>query len=325
MLTWALLAGGAWLAERLPGRPLYAAGRMVALLLAALPSAPRARLRRNLARATQLPLESPRLNTLVLRVYRTQVQNYLDLLRTRRASPAVAAARVRQTGPGWQSFLEAARSGRGCVLVSAHFGRIELLNQFLAQFGLPMTLPVERITPPRLFELVCALRSHFGVKIVPRDTGVRPLLRALTRGDVVILFADWDLTGQGIAVPLFGQPARLPPGPAFLALRGKAPLFVGVHLLEGVHGDAQGGARAARPVTDLAYMSAPLELERTGDIDADVRRGTERIAVELERLIARHPEQWVMFHDVWAGNGSGVRESAPGPVTGPGADTAAHL
>ncbi|HEU5316205.1 MAG TPA: lysophospholipid acyltransferase family protein [Chloroflexota bacterium] len=291
-----LLRAGVAVAERAPGAPLYALGRAIAPLLAATPSGARNRLRRNLARASGESLGSRRLDSLVREAYVTQVANYLDLLRYRRISVEEIARTYVATGPGWEPFLAAGRAGKGAVLVTAHFGRIERLNHFLAQFQLPTTLPVERLQPERLFELVCSLRAHRGVNLVPHDAGLRPCLRALSRGHVVALFAEWDPTGRGVPVSLFGAEAHLPPGPAFLALRSGAPLFVGLDLPGDEPGHHQG------------YLEPPIEIPRSGDLERDVGRVTQAIAALFERHLARDPGRWVMFHDIFR---TDVSQSAP--------------
>jgi KDO2-lipid IV(A) lauroyltransferase len=295
MLWWALLSAGVVLAERTPPSLLYGAGRAVAGLLAALPTAARNRLQRNLARVTGLSLGDRRLDQLVRWVYATQVANYLDLLRIRKLSVPEVAGRFRLEGPGWAPFVEHVRSGKGAVLVTPHFGRIEQLNHCLAQFRLPTTLPVERLKPERLYALVSRLRGRTGVRLAPHDLGPRPWLRALREGHVVALFAEWDPSGRGVPVRFFDGEARFPPGPAFLALRGGAPLYVGLWL------------PGETPERYVAYLYAPLEIERSGDVDRDVQALTQRIATHFERHIRDHPGCWVMFHDLWAG---GVSESA---------------
>jgi phosphatidylinositol dimannoside acyltransferase len=290
LVWWALFAAGVRLAEWLPAPSLYAVARLAGRLLALVPTAARSRLRNNLSRVTGQPAESAAVMALATQVYVLQTCNYVDLLRTRKITPEEIGRRFVREGPGWDLLLEHARTGTGSLLVSAHFGRIERLNHFLALHRLPVTLPVERLSPPRLFDLVSALRTSRGVKLVPHDAGLRPWLRAVSKGDVVALFAEWDPSGRGVPVDFFGAEARFPPGPAFLALRSGAPLFIGYDL----PGD--------RPDEGRVFVDAPLQLERTGDMDRDVQRATQQIAQHFERTIGRHPGRWVMFHDIWQGN-----------------------
>jgi lauroyl/myristoyl acyltransferase len=308
MMWWALFAAGVAVAERVPAALAYGLGRLVALALASFPSAQRTRLRRNLARASGESLGARRLDGFVRTAYQTQVANYVDLMRYRRTSPQEIEGIFSATGPGWASLVSAGREKRGAVLVTAHFGRIERLNHFLAGFQIPTTLPVERLQPKRLFDLVCALRAQRGVNLIPHDAGLRPCLRALARGDLVALFAEWDPTGHGVPVRFFGADALFPPGPAYLAVRSGAPLFVGVELpFPPSAGGRTGGFQG--------YLEAPLEVAPTGDIDADVRRVTQLIALTFERHIARYPGRWVMYHDIFVrdvSQSAGPRAGAPG-------------
>jgi lauroyl/myristoyl acyltransferase len=46
-------------------------------------------------------------------------------------------------------------------------------------------------------------------------------------------------------------------------------------------------------------IGAALEIERTGDIRADVAALTRRMAAEFERAIASRPVDWHMFQPAW--------------------------
>jgi len=41
-------------------------------------------------------------------------------------------------------------------------------------------------------------------------------------------------------------------------------------------------------------------MTRTGDRQRDVLINTRRLAVVLEEHVRAHPDQWMMFHPVWA-------------------------
>lgn len=301
MVVLTLFRVGIWLAERLPAAWLYAAAHVVGRVLAVLPTAAAGRLRHNLGQVMDLSADDPRLRPYVRQVYTTQASNYVDLLRRTRITEAEITARFEQGGPGWAPLLARRERGEPCLLVTAHFGRIELLNDYLSRQQWPITLPVERLQPPALYALICRQRERPLLQLVPHDAAIRPCLRALARGEVVALFAEWDPSGEGVPVQFFGRPTRFPGGPAFLALRSGAPVFVGFDL----PGEAPGRARA--------YIGAPLVAEREGDLDDDVQRLTQQIAEQFEAAIRRAPGQWVMFHDIWA---AGVSQSVARPAPG---------
>jgi KDO2-lipid IV(A) lauroyltransferase len=282
-----LFTAGVRLAEWLPAPLLYRLARIAALLLSLIPTAAGRRLRRNLGVVLGVAPTSPALGPYVRGAYRTQCTNYADLFRGRTITPAEAAALTVADGDGWAAFHQAIADRKGLIMVTAHFGRFEMMSHFVGALNVGLTMPVERIEPPALFDLVSALRTQPGFTLVAADLGLRPSLRALQRGDLVTLFADWDSTGHGVEVPFFGRPARLPGGPGLLAVRTGAPLFVAFAV-----DDRRAGVVRA-------MISPPLPVRRSGDLDADVRQATEQMASALERGIRRYPDQWVMFHDVW--------------------------
>jgi lauroyl/myristoyl acyltransferase len=294
MIRLGLFLAGMRLAEWLPPAVLYRLARLVALLWSYVPSAPQRQLRCNLAQVVGLPPTAPAVRRLARQAFQVQAANYVDLLRGRAVDQAELEDRFVRVGDGWPAFEAALRERRGMVLVTAHFGRVELLRQYFGRAGLAATLVVERLEPPALFHLICRLRAQPTIQLVPHDAALRPCLRALARGEAAAFFADWDPTGHGVLVRFFGASARLPAGPAFMALRASVPLFVGAVL----------PPDPADPLRRWqAFAAPPLVLEATGDLAADLQRGTQGIAHWLEQIIGQYPEQWVMFHHIWAEDG----------------------
>ena len=112
------------------------------------------------------------------------------------------------------------------------------------------------------------------------------LIKALHDGGLVGLLCDRDLIGNGIEVEFFGERTTMPAGPAMLALRTGAVLLpTAVYSGPGIH--------------HTAVIMPPVAAERTGGLRQDVARVTQLIANDLERLIARAPEQWHLFQPNW--------------------------
>lgn len=287
MITLWLFRAGVGLAEWLPTAWWYRLARLTGLLVSLVPTAQRRRLRANLAQAAGVAESSPALSNMLRRAYQTHAQNYADLLRAQTFRPEEIAERVRSAGGGWDAFLERAHGRRGAVLVTPHFGFIELLSHHLQREGVAVALTVERIQPPELLALVSRQRERADFTIIPHDLGLRPGLRALQRGQVAVYFVDWDIAGNGVPVQLLGRPARLPGGPALAAIRQRVPLFFGYGL----------------PGDDLYHLTAviepPLAFMPTDNVSLDVDHLTRRIAERLEACVRQHPEYWVMFHEIW--------------------------
>jgi len=111
-------------------------------------------------------------------------------------------------------------AGRGVVAALPHMGNWDLAGAWAGIEGMPVTTVAERLRQQRLYEHFVAYRESLGMEVLPLTGGppVTPLLeRRLRQGRLVCLLADRVLSGRGIRVPLLGETARLPVGPAWLA------------------------------------------------------------------------------------------------------------
>lgn len=223
------------------------------------------------------------------------MKNYYDLFRLPHLSPEAGARRVQVEG--WEHIEAALSQGKGLVVASAHLGNIETVVQIFARHGVPVTIPVERIQPPRLFDYVCRLRTSHGLRLVPIDGPLLSLFRALRRGEVVGLAADLDITATGQWVSFFDAPARLPDGHVRLALRTGAPLLCAF-------------SQRLPDNRFSAQILPPLPLTSTGDEAADVAAGMRRVVSAMERAIAQRPEQWYLTNAVWARDGAPEKVAA---------------
>lgn len=210
--------------------------------------------------------------------------NYYDLFRVPTLSPAQIERDVRVEG--WENVERALAAGRGLIMISAHFGNIEIVLHILLFRGIPVTIPVERVQPEALFQYICRVRTSKGLRLIPIDGPLLGLFRALRRGEIAGLAADRDITQSGVIVDFFGAPARLPDGHVQLALRTGVPIVMGF-------------SQRLPDNTFIARFEPPLEIENTGDRERDVRAGLEKIVAVMERYLAQHPEQWTITVPIW--------------------------
>ncbi|MFM7718814.1 MAG: phosphatidylinositol mannoside acyltransferase [Actinomycetota bacterium] len=188
---------------------------------------------------------------------------------------------------GAEHIDAALEKGRGCVIALGHLGNWDAAGACIARRGYRVASVNEALRPRRLFDLFREHREAFGVTIVGLDApnlGVA-LAGFLERNMIVALLADRDLSGRGVEVEMFGATRRIPSGPASLALSSGAPL-----LLCSVATTGRGWR---------VRISAPLEIEPTGDRKEDVRALTRRLAAGFERAIAEHPADWHLFQPAW--------------------------
>jgi lauroyl/myristoyl acyltransferase len=202
------------------------------------------------------------------------------------------SARVVERGmkvDGYHHVTEALDAGHGVVLALPHLGGWEWAGRWLVDQGHGLTVVVEEVDPPELFEWFTDLRSTLGMHVVPLGpSAAREVLAALKRNDIVCLLCDRDIRRTGVEVEFFGERTTLPAGPATLSLRSGAPLLpTAVYFTDRVDGH-------------LGLVRPPVTVERSGDgLRADVGRLTQALADELEYLIRRAPQQWHLFQPNW--------------------------
>lgn len=190
---------------------------------------------------------------------------------------------------GFEHVEEALAVGRGVILALPHLGGWEWAGRWMVDRGHGLTVVVEQLEPPELFEWFVDLRAKLGMNVVPLGpTAGREVLAALKRNDVVCLLSDRDIHGSGIPVEFFGEVTTLPAGPVTLALRAGAPVLpTAVYFTDRTDGH-------------LGVVRPPLDLARSGEgLRTDVAAGTRQLAAELEHLIRRAPHQWHLFQPNW--------------------------
>lgn len=211
--------------------------------------------------------------------------NYYDLFRL----PNLDAEAVNRlvTVSGWENVEAATAGGRGILMTSAHLGNIEVVLYAMLLRGLSITIPVERITPPELFEYITNLRTSQGLRLIPIDGPLLDLIRSLKKGGVVGVAGDRDITQTGRVVEFFGHPAHLPDGHLKLALKTGAPLVVGFSRRNPDH-------------TYQAYFLPAFYLPAEGTDEERLEAGMQFIVNEMEKAIRQIPEQWTVTVSIWA-------------------------
>jgi KDO2-lipid IV(A) lauroyltransferase len=200
------------------------------------------------------------------------------------------------------------------ILALPHLGGWEWCGVWLRHVApTPVTVVVEPVEPPSLFEFFADLRENLGIRIVPLGPEAAPtVLRALKDNHIVCLLCDRDLVGDGVEVDFFGETTTIPPGPATLALRTGAPLLPTAVFHEG---------RGHR-----AIVHPPLDTDRHGGFRADVVRVTQELAGQLEGFIRIAPLQWHLQQPNWPSDYDALEAMGKPyrrPSTGPSSPTAA--
>lgn len=192
------------------------------------------------------------------------------------------------TVDGYSHIEDGLARGKGVILALPHLGGWEWAGRWMADRGHRLTVVVEPLQPPELFEWFTDLRRDLGMNVVPLGPeAAGAVTGALRRNEVVCLLCDRDITGGGVDVEFFGERTTLPAGPAMLGLRADSVVLpTAVYFTERTDGHH-------------AVVRPPLGMTREGGLRDDVGRITQALAKELEVLIRRAPEQWHLFQPNW--------------------------
>lgn len=240
----------------------------------------RALVRSHLARIRP-EADAAALDRLTLAAYVSYTRYWVDAFRVHRIDVEEIAARVRLDN---KETVDRTLDDGGAILATQHLGSWDIGALWAIAGGWPMTVVAEVVEPRALFDRFVRLRQHAGAGVIPLVRGGDMLDRLeelVGRGELATLLADRDINGRGPVVSFFGEPCRLPPGPAILARRTGRPVTVASFCTDGRDwiGVCQGG---------------PLDIS-----DLSVEEGTQQVAYRMEELIRRFPEQWHVFVRQW--------------------------
>jgi phosphatidylinositol dimannoside acyltransferase len=185
-------------------------------------------------------------------------------------------------------------AGRGVVMPLPHSGNWDMAGLWMVQHFGTFTTVAERLKPESLYKRFMDYRESLGFEMLPLTGGERPpyevLVERLRDNGIVCLMADRDLTRTGVEVDFFGEPTRMPAGPAKLAVETGATLLA-THCYN----------TRDSWVFDVAK---PLDTS-SGDITAITQAMADRFA----RGIAAHPEDWHMLQPQWLADLSEERQA----------------
>ncbi|MBM3127082.1 MAG: hypothetical protein FJ009_00420 [Chloroflexi bacterium] len=235
------------------------------------------------------------------RVTQRAFQNFARLLRDVMLYPSMSLRdlEARITIQHGEYFEQALARGKGAIVVSAHFGNMDLPSALLAHRYAPFTLVGETLRPPQLMDLLTRIRRDKKVFLYPYESAPRKIIEALKRNEMTTFLLDFGVTHHfditTVPVNFFATETDFPAGPAQLALLTGAPIVVG-------HAHVQLDGHIVVDVTP------PIVIERSGSRHRDLQMTMQEIARRMEAFIRAHPEQWYIFRPMWKDSASARRK-----------------
>jgi KDO2-lipid IV(A) lauroyltransferase len=250
-------------------------------------------LRKNLARVMgTTPADVP--DALIRASVASYARYWREAFRLPTMNQAALAKRLDRVFIGAEKFADAHRKGRGAVIALPHSGNWDMAGVWLAQNYGTFTTVAERLKPESLYDRFIAYRESLGFEVLPLTGGPRPpmeiLAERLRANRFVCLMADRDLTRSGVQVNFFGEPTRLPAGPARLAVETGAPLHPAHVYYDG--DDC------------VVQIDDALDTD-SGDVGVITQALADRFAVN----IAAHPADWHMLQPQWLADLSAQRRA----------------
>src|SRR5262245_37196370 len=239
----------------------------------------------NLARAYP-ELDEPRRDAAVRAVYRHCCRLLVGMLHMpRRLNVARWPDFLDWPEPG--RLLNALTGRRPLLLVTGHLGNWELGNFLLGLLGVRSSAVARKLDNPHLDRFLKRFRVRTGQTILDKDSDYERIQAVLAGGGTLGVLADQDAGARGPFVPFFGRLASTTKAVALLALEYRAPILV------------LGVQKVAEPFRYRLTVEDTILPEQYDHHPDAVAAITARFTAALERMIRRHPEQYLWLHRRW--------------------------
>jgi KDO2-lipid IV(A) lauroyltransferase len=228
----------------------------------------------------------------VRRVARMSLRNFSCYLRDVMIYPSMSMEELesRVTLHTNSHLDEALARGKGAIIVSAHFGNMDMPSAVLAKRFGPITLVSETLRPQQLMDYLTRIRGVRRVNMHPYDRAPRRMIEALKRNEIAGFLLDFGVTHHfdihTVPVTFFGAQTNFPSGPAQLAYLTGAAIIVG-------------HARVSPDGHIDAYTTPPILVPRGTDRQRIYQATMQEIAQRMEEFIRAFPDQWYMFRPMW--------------------------
>lgn len=227
---------------------------------------------------------SPReIRAMARQVFRNLGHSFADLMISQSITTVEQLDKILSI-EGAEHLEQAYQKDRGVVALTCHLSAFELTGVYCALHYRTYIVGA-RIDDPKMNDLLLKSRTRLGATNIYKGEANLKLFRALKQGAILGLLIDQDISVKSVFVDFFGRPASTPIGPALLAQRTGAACI----------------AMAVRRIGSRLHMTITpeIEIDRTGDTEADLLTNTRRFSEITEAFIREAPTQWVWMHRRW--------------------------
>jgi KDO2-lipid IV(A) lauroyltransferase len=190
-----------------------------------------------------------------------------------------------------ESPVRAHQQGKGILLLTGHFGNFEVatvagIGQFPQYRGL-FHFVRRPLNPKCLNDFATWRFRRAGFGTLAQRGSLDAIFDVLSQGGIIVYPFDQHASRKdGVTVDFFGHPAGTHKSVALLALSTGAPVIPASSWRE------PDGSHVLR-------FEDPLPLIECDNVGEAIRRNTRAYNEALERMLLRHPEQWIWMHRRW--------------------------
>ena len=175
---------------------------------------------------------------------------------------------------------------KGCIIALPHSGNWDHAAAYFCSTGIPLTAVVEKLKPEAIFKKFLAYRQSIGIEAISHKEKTIPILMdRLDQGKLIALVADRDMSRNGIEVNFLGGIAKMPAGPAILAIKTGSPLITAY-------------IRFLDKGIEITFDET-IKLPVTGSEEEQIKIVTQSMADNFARRIKDSPVDWHMLQRIW--------------------------
>ena len=223
------------------------------------------------------------LRCITKRVYQNMVQTFMEVLNLTKINKKYYEKYIKMIN--LERLHNAAKSGRGTILLTAHFGDWEMSSLISSVIGFPILVLVREQKMKRLNELLNRLRESNGCKVIRKGMDVKNILKALRGKNIVGILSDQDAGRSGVFVDFFGRPTSYHSGPFEIAKHTDSLILPNLIV------------RTGGPYHKI-YLEDYIDFREKYSPDA-IKENIQRFAKILESYVRKYPDQWLWLHKRW--------------------------
>ena len=241
------------------------------------------------------PISRRALKKAVRHMFHNVMRNYYELCRAPTMTDADVDRMIDFDERGWQRIVDIHNSGRGVLMVSAHYGSFDMVTQVVARHGFPVTALVAQVKPAWLSDFITDLRAARGLSLLMVDeeegggvnlSALKQSINILRNKGLLGAVVDRNMEQKGVTIKFFGHDTVVAAGVAKMALRTGAPIVLGI-------------ARRLDNYRFSLTFDEPIEPVGSASNEEDVWALLTQVFARLEYHISQNPEQWVLLQPVW--------------------------